>query len=395
MATPAPTPSLRVSAAVSCGKHPLPALAAFLAEVPDTRQRQGRRHPLAAVLCLILAALLSGRDTAAAMAEWGRAYPVAVMLALGFPRGKTPCPSTLHLILKELNWTALEAQLRAWAEAVLEALGLTEGVALAADGKTLRGSLKQGSEVTHLLSVVVHGLSLTLAHEPVSRKTNEIPALPLLLSRLVLAGRVITVDALLTQREIARQIVAANADYVMPVKGNQPALQAAVAAQLNAAPPPGAAPQSCQTSEAGHGRFEWRRLTAIPVSEEACDWPGAAQVFRVDRVTWRCPRKGAPRYQSSTVYGISSLPRARAGAGQLLALTRGHWGIENRSHWVRDCLFGEDASQVATAGVARAMAALRTAAISLLRAHQEPSIARARRRLQAHPWDCLALLGIS
>src|SRR3954449_3278919 len=127
------------------------------------------------------------------------------MEALGFRHGKTPCPSTLHLILKGLNWTALEAQLRAWAEAVLESLGLTGDVALAADGKTLRGSLKQGSEVSHLLSVVVHGLGITLAHEVVGRKTNEITALPKVLGRLLLEGRVLTVDALLTQRESAAQ----------------------------------------------------------------------------------------------------------------------------------------------------------------------------------------------
>jgi DDE_Tnp_1-associated len=209
MTTPAPEPSLAAGAAVSCPQPALPALSAFLAAVPDTRKRQGRRHPLSAVLCLVLAGLLAGRDQAAAIAEWGREYPEEVMHQLGFRQGKTPCPSTLHLILKGLNWTALEEQLRAWAEAVLLALGLTETVALAADGKTLRGSLKQGSEVSHLLSVVVHGIGITLSHEGVSRKTNEITALPKLLERLVLAGRVITVDALLTQREIAAQIVAA------------------------------------------------------------------------------------------------------------------------------------------------------------------------------------------
>jgi predicted transposase YbfD/YdcC len=395
MTTPAPKPSLAAGAAVSCPQPALPALSGFLAAVPDTRKRQGRRHPLSAVLCLVLAGLLAGRDQAAAIAEWGREYPEEVMQALGFRKGKTPCPSTLHLILKGLNWTALEEQLRAWAEAVLLALGLTDTVALAADGKTLRGSLKQGSEVSHLLSVVVHGIGITLSHEAISRKTNEITALPKVLGRLLLQGRVITVDALLTQRAIAAQIVAAGADYVMPVKGNQPALEAALAARFEGEALAEGEVQQVETDEQGHGRFEWRRLTLVQLPKDTLDWPGAWQGLRLERTTWRCRRTGAPRYESSTVYGVTSLARTRAGAADLLGLTRGHWTVENRSHWVRDCLFREDASQVATGAVARAMTMLRTAAISLLRVHQEPNLARARRRLQAHPEECLALLGLS
>jgi predicted transposase YbfD/YdcC len=386
---------LRTLPAAPCPSRTLPSLAAFLAQVPDTRNRQGRRHPLVAVLCLILSGLLAGRDQAAAIAEWGREYPPEVVERLGFRRGKTPAPSTLHLVLKGLDWLALEAQLRAWAEAVLESLNVTGEVALAADGKTLRGSLKQGSEVSHLLSVVVHGIGITLSHEAVARKTNEITALPKVLGRLLLQGRVITVDALLTQREIAAQIVAAGAHYVMPVKGNQPALEAALAARFEGEALAEGEGQRAETDEAGHGRFEWRRLTLVQLPKENVDWPGAAQGFRLERTTWRCRRTGSPHYQSSTVYGVTSLGRARAGATELLGLSRGHWTIENRSHWVRDCLFGEDASQVATGGVARAMAALRTATISLLRLHQEPNLARARRRLQAHPEQCLALLGLS
>jgi len=385
LAAPAPGP---------CTPGPLPSLAAFLAEVPDTRSRQGLRHPLAAVLCLMLAALLSGRDHPKSIAEWGRDYPEEVMEALGFRKG-TPCSSTLHEVLKGLDWQALERQLRHWSEAVLCALGVTEQVVLAADGKTLRGSLKQGSEVTHLLSVVVQGLGITLSHEEVSRKSNEIPALPTLLSRLMLAGRVITMDALLTQRGIAQRILDAGADYVMVVKGNQPALEAAIAAQFARQAPMATDRQEVERAECSHGRREWRRLCVLTPAEGTVDWPRVAQVFMLERATWRGPARRAPRHQQSVVYGITSLPRARAGAEQLLDTTRGHWTIENRSHWIRDCVFGEDANQTATGAIARALAALRTAAVSVLRAHDQHAISRARRRLQARPWECLAMLGIT
>jgi predicted transposase YbfD/YdcC len=398
MVTPSP---VRSFAAVSEAPYPaptLPALASFLAQVPDRRQRQGRRHPLGAVLCLICAALLAGRDTPQAIHEWGRQYPPEVMTALGFRHGKTPCASTLHLVLKGLHWEALERQLRRWAETLLLAVGAEPDVALAADGKALRGSLKQGSEVAHLLSVVVHGLGITLSHEAVSRKSNEIPALPVLLARLILSGRVLTVDALLTQREIATQLLQAGADYLMVAKGNQPTLRAEVQAVF--APHLAAAQdrERHETFERGHGRLETRRLTVVSVAPGTVAWPGVAQVFVLERITGRgksARQRRAAQYERTLVWGVTSLPRERAGAKRLLALSRGHWGIENGSHWVRDCVFHEDARQVPTGTVARAMAAFRSAAISLLRAQGEPSITTATRRMQARPWDCLALLGIT
>jgi predicted transposase YbfD/YdcC len=387
--------SFPTAPAVPCTPPALPALAAFLAQVPDTRSRQGRRHPLVAVLCLICAALLAGRDSAQAIHEWGRQYAPEVMATLGFRHGKTPAASTFHEILKGLDWPALEAQLRAWAEALLVALGADTEVALAADGKTLRGSLKQGSEITHLLSVVVHGLGITLSHEAVAAKSNEIPALPHLLGRLILAGRVLTVDALLTQRAIAAQLLAAEADYVMVAKDNQPTLTAQVQALF--APHCAAAQdrEAQQTTETGHGRAEQRRLTVVSVPPGTVDWPGVAQAFVLERVTWRGNDPSRTGYARSVVYGVTSLPRARAGAGRLLALSRGHWGIENESHWVRDCVLHEDARQVPTGAVARAMAAFRTTVISLLRARGERRITHATRRLQARPWECLELIGVA
>lgn len=243
--------------------------------------------------------------------------------------------------------------------------------------------------------MVVQGLGITLSHEEVDRKTNEIPTLPKLLSRLILAGRVITVDALLTQDAIAAQIVAEGADYLMVVKGNQPMLEAAIAAQLAAPPAAGKEPRVAETYERGHGRQEERRISVVSLPEGGLDWPGATQVFRLERATWRGPRRQAPIHQQSTVYGVTSVPAERGDAERLLALSRGHWGIENGSHWVRDCVFGEDANQTKTGAVARAMAAFRTTTITLLRVHRPGSIARERRRLQAHPEDCLQLHGLS
>jgi len=179
-----------------------------LAEVPDFRQDQGKRHTLTAILCLACAAILCGYRSYGAMAEWGQHYGTELARALGFKNGKTPCAGTLHTIFRHLDKEAFEARIGKWAESVLQKSlppGTLQGIGI--DGKTLRGSKKQGAKDAHVLSAVSHGLGLTLGQQAVDDKTNEITAVQDLLLLLILEGRVVTMDALLTQKEIAATIL--------------------------------------------------------------------------------------------------------------------------------------------------------------------------------------------
>jgi hypothetical protein len=180
-----------------------------LAEVEDPRHPRGKRHPLAAILALSVAATLCGAQSYGAIAEWGRSHGAWLARALGFTREKTPCVGTLHYLFQRLDRQALERALSAWAETVLAALPPPQGSleALAIDGKTLRGSKQQGALDVHLVSVLSHRLGLTLYQQAVSEKTNEIGVLPEVLAALVLEGRVVTMDAMLCQQKIAQQIV--------------------------------------------------------------------------------------------------------------------------------------------------------------------------------------------
>jgi hypothetical protein len=179
-----------------------------LATVEDPRKLRGRRHPLSAILALAVAATLCGCESYQAIAEWGRNHGSVMAGALGFTRAKTPCAATFCNLFRRLDRQGFEQVLSRWAEQVLQALPPPKGTveALAIDGKTLRGSQKQGALNVHLLSVLSHRLGVTLAQEAVPEKTNEIGALPELLQGLLLEGRVVTVDALLCQREIAAAI---------------------------------------------------------------------------------------------------------------------------------------------------------------------------------------------
>lgn len=239
-----------------------------------------------------------------------------------------------------------------------------------------------------------HRLGLTVAQEAVDDKTNEIGAIPAVLGRLLLAGRVVTLDALLTHRAIAQTIVDGQGDYVMMAKENQPGLCQGIAGLL-ATPPhvPGATPlHTAQTTDRGHGRRERRRLVTRVLLPGDSDWPGARQIFRIERQ--RIEQKTGA-INTETTYGITSLAADEASPRQLLALLRGHWHIENRVHWVRDVTFDEDRSQVRTGAIPQVMAAVRSTALGLLRASGATNIAAATRYYAARPSEALTLLGIA
>jgi predicted transposase YbfD/YdcC len=143
-------------------------------------------------------------------------------------------------------------------EVVEAKLGAEEGIAI--DGKTLRGSQKQGAPGAHLLSALAHRLGLTLAQQAVADKTNEIPVALELLRHVVLEGRVVTMDALLTQRPSAQQIVDAGGDYVRLVKDRQPQLRADIATVFALPPLAGETRTVVETVDSGHGRIEQRRV---------------------------------------------------------------------------------------------------------------------------------------
>lgn len=137
----------------------------------------------------------------------------------------------------------------------------------------------------------------------------------------------------------------------------------------------------------GHGRTEIRRLLSTTALNRHLDWPGVGQVFELERV--RVLAGGA---EVEVVYGITSLRREEADARRLLELVRGHWGIENGSHHVRDVTLGEDACRVRTGSAPQVLAAIRNAAVHLLGEVEAPSKAAAARHLNIHPEDALPLI---
>lgn len=200
-------------------------LLAYLAEVPDPRGRQGRRHPLAAMLTAIVCGLLCGARGYAGLVEWLHDQEVAVWHWMGFWR-RPPKGDCFRDLLMKLDPSSLEAALSRW---VTECLGVAENSgdleALSLDGKTLCATLRNHVRAVHLLAAVDHRTGHVLSQCRVDEKTNEHKAALELLRQLVLTDRVVVGDAMFCQREVCQQIVDSGGDYFFPVKDNQPQLR--------------------------------------------------------------------------------------------------------------------------------------------------------------------------
>ena len=199
-------------------------------------------------------------------------------------------------------------------------------------------------------------------------------------------GLVVTGDAEFTQRNLCRQIIRQGGQYLFTVKDNQPTLLDDIVTLF--ADPPTMPAQIVKRNRHGD-RQETRRLEASTELNEYSGWPHMAQVCRVER---EVIRKGETKRE--VAYLITSLRPDEASPERLLELNRGHWGIENRLHHVRDVTLGEDASQVRKGAAPQVMAALRNTVIGLLRQKGATNIAEALRRNAAHPYAALSLIGI-
>ncbi|HZA25622.1 MAG TPA: ISAs1 family transposase [Dehalococcoidia bacterium] len=221
-----------------------------------------------------------------------------------------------------------------------------------------------------------------------AEQEGELTLAPELLAWVKLGRRVVTGDALYAQKNLSHQVVEQGGDYFWVVKDNQPTLRADIA--LLFAEPPWGAELASATEEGRHGdRWEVRKLWASTALNEYLDWPHVGQVCCVER---RVTRKGVTREE--TAYAITSLSPQKADAQRSLQVWRGHWGIENRLHYVRDVTMKEAASQVRSGSAPEVMAALRNVVLGLLRQTGATNIAAALRHYSYKPEEALALLGI-
>jgi predicted transposase YbfD/YdcC len=375
---------------------------AAFAAVPDPRRRQGRRFALPALLTVAVGAMLASHTSVQAIAEWAAAQSVEVLQSVGLRQGIAPHQTTWQRLWRRLDPEAVGQAL----SAVLASVAVPtqrgeQGVAV--DGKAQRGRRTgQPGETVHAVSAFAHDHGVVLAQVPIAAATTatkaeaELTVAPALIAQLDWHGRVFTGDALFCQRALCEHVLDAGGDYLLLVKANQPRLLGDLQllfdppADLRPSPPPLTDRREAVSHDHGHGRTEHRRLIASVDLLGYLDWPGHAQVFRLER-HWTA--RGRPH--QSVRYGITSLPPAVASAQRLLALRRGHWQIENGLHYVKDVTLGEDRSRLRADAAPDVFALLRSLVVSLIRLDGSRTIAARLRHFSRSPADGFRLLGVT
>src|SRR6185312_5895909 len=348
----------------------------LLAQVPDPRKRRGRRHPLAGLLAVGIAAVIAGSRSFAAIGQWAADAGPEVLAGLGAARGPAE-ESTFRRAFALVSADVLDRVLGAWLWT--RAVQAGGRLVIAIDGKTVRGARSKTGKAPHLVAALAHGIGAVLGQVAVDEKSNEIPAVRELLKAFAdVAGAVFTMDAMHTQTDTAKVILARRADYVMTVKANMPTLYK----QLRKLP--WAAIPAVSSVSKDHGRRARRTIKAA-LAPAWIGFDGAAQVAQLRRTVTQNGTKTV-----EVVYLITS--DKDAGPATLAAWVRSHWKIENCLHWVRDVTYLEDKSLVRTGNAPRVMASLRSLAISLLRLDGQDNIAAANRHHLRDPQRTLKLL---
>ena len=366
---------------------------AGVAGVPDPRQARGKQLEWPFIWGVILAAMLSQHRTPAAIAQWAQRQATALIAAFKPTHGRVPSESTIRRTLQRVDVAALERQLATLAAppapAATPAPAAYAGQAI--DGKHVRGAGAHG-QPTVLVSLVTHHEARVVAQTAVAQKRHESQAVPPLLAGQDLQGVVVTMDAGLTQPQVATQILAQGGHYLMVVKRNRRQLYDELTWFFATPPLPGDRPwRTAMTVNKGHGRLETRRLTCTDDLDDYLSWPGVQQVLRreCERV-----RLKTGEVSGAVTYAITSLPASAAPPEELAALWRGHWAIENRRHYVRDVTLGEDACQMHVGTAPQALAAVRNALISLLRNAGWRNIAAGLRHFSTSVRDALEFIGV-
>ncbi len=232
---------------------------------------------------------------------------------------------------------------------------------------------------------------ISAPYRPATRCCFRAPftAIPELLKLLDLKGAVVTIDAMGCQKEIAREIIASDGDYVLAVKENQPKLAEALRECFDGWHEEDFQEGDCRrrkTNEKGHGRVEECYYYHAPLPEAlrsfAKDWKGLATIGQAISIT---EREG--KQTSEVRYYISSLP---PGVKKFASAVRGHWGIENSLHWVLDVTFREDESRIRKDHGPENFALLRRLAVSIIKQDTTPGSIKKKRKRAAWNRDELA-----
>lgn len=360
----------------------------YFGDLEDPRSQDNLTHPLVNVVSIAILGTICGADNWVAIETYGKAKSDWLSTFLDLSKGGVPSHDTFGRVFRWLDEQAFQALFRDWTAQICQA---SDGEIVSFDGKKLRRShdSRHDRDGIWMVSAWASDNRMVLGQTKVDEKSNEITAIPQLLAQLDLSGCVVTVDALNTQTAIAKQIVAAQADYIMAVKGNQGALyedlqllfdgfEDELYQHVNY--------ETAHTTNRSHGREEYRQVWVVSQPDyrqylrQESRWKNLQSLIKLVTVRYVIV---TDKMETTTRYFISSW---QASASDFLQAIREHWQIENGLHWVLDVAFREDDSRIRKDHAPANMTVLRHIAVNLLKQEKSAKIGVNNKRKRAG-WD--------
>lgn len=345
--------------------NPPPELWAFIGHIEEPRDEgRNRRHLLKDIVVLAVVGVASGMKSFEAIADFARMQEAWFRGFLKLPHG-IPSHDTFERVFQMLDAEQLEQGFIEWTTALSQH---RPGDVVAIDGKTIRNSGSALERAVHMVSAWGHSNGLVLGQISCDEKSNEITAIPQLLSMLAVEGCLVTIDAMGCQKDIAAAILAQGAGYILAIKDNQPTLHNEVQALFESLGSRGLddVPGSFhEDTTRAHGRTEVRRCFTtgfVDWYDDIASWPGLLSFACVEAErTVNGATSVERRYYMSTEPGDD--------AAKVLSAVRTHWEVENKLHWCLDVTFGEDQARLRDRQLAENTSVLRRLALNALRLH--------------------------
>ncbi len=348
----------------------------------DTRLNRNKLHLLIDIVVLTIIAVLCGAESWDDVELYGKTKISFLKKILCLPNG-IPSHDTINRVISSIKPECFEKCFVDWVQ-ILVKRDIDVNV-ISIDGKAVRRSKDtfHNTPAIHIVSAWCSENQMVLGQCKSEGKSNEIKSIPTLLDLLDIKGSVITIDAMGTQREIARKIIANEADYILSLKANQKNLKEEVESVFKVQKPD----STSHEIDKGHGRIETRScdvITDLTQVEGIEKWENIKSIIKIssERIL---PNKTTTEER----YYISSLDVT---AEKMNKYIRAHWGIENNLHWVLDMTFNEDYQRKRTKNAAQNFALINKIALNLLKKDNAKGSLKAKRKKAG--WDDDFLLSI-
>ncbi|GHT65363.1 putative transposase YncI [Bacteroidia bacterium] len=337
------------------------------------RQSKGNyRHSLTDILLVVISGVLCGCNDWDSIALFGQEQESWLRKYGAFKFG-IPSHDTLNRVFSALDPEEFSTAFSQWIAHIRTG---QPGEVVAIDGKRICNSYDEGRSAIHIVSAFASEDCLCLGQIATEDKSNEITAIPKLLSMLDLQGDIVTIDAMGCQKKIASTIISRGADYILAVKGNQGALQEDIDYTIRLAKPESQAKEV----DGGHGRIETRKCTVftdLSYITQLQDWEKLSSIVlieseRIIKATGEASNE--KRFYISSRKDIASIFNANI---------RKHWSIENNLHWSLDVTFREDFSRKRKDNAAKNFNVILKVALTLLGKDKSVNVSLNRKRMKA------------